>query len=94
MLGGYNDRAVRLQALYENGGFSALINGHARWLDGSAMVNRANAIELGDRSFVPGFDRDKVAQDGRNVLPVENQNYKIVSWTAIADALGLEKRGD
>ncbi|HEY9511107.1 MAG TPA: TonB-dependent receptor [Rhodanobacter sp.] len=65
-LGGYNDRAVRLQALYENGDFSALINGHARWLDGSAMVNRANAIELGSPSFVPGFDRDKVAQDGRN----------------------------
>ena len=65
-LGGYNDRAVRLQALYENGSFSALINGHARWLDGSAMVNRANAIELGSPSFVPGFDRDKVAQDGRN----------------------------
>ena len=66
VLGGYNDRAVRLQALYENDGFSALINGHARWLDGSAMVNRANAIELGGPSFVPGFDRDKVAQDGRN----------------------------
>ncbi|MHB1056975.1 MAG: TonB-dependent receptor [Rhodanobacter sp.] len=66
VLGGYNDRAVRLQALYENGGFSALVNGHARWLDGSAMVNRANAITLGGDSFVPGFDRDKVSQDGRN----------------------------
>jgi iron complex outermembrane receptor protein len=66
VLGGYNDRAVRLQALYENGDFSALINGHARWLDGSAMVNRANGIKLGSPSFVPGFDRDKVSQDGRN----------------------------
>ena len=65
-LGGYNDRAVRLQALYENGDFNALINTHARWLDGSAMVNRANAIPLGENSFVPGFDRDKVYQDGRN----------------------------
>ena len=65
-LGGYNDRAVRLQALYENGGFSALINGHARWLDGTATVNRANAIELGSDTFVPGFQRDKVAQDGLN----------------------------
>ncbi|WP_250622689.1 TonB-dependent receptor [Pinirhizobacter soli] len=66
-LGGYNDRAVRVQALYEpNSDFNALINVHARWLDGSAMVNRANAIELGEPSFVPGFDRDKVAQDGNN----------------------------
>ncbi|WP_266160677.1 TonB-dependent receptor [Dyella silvatica] len=65
-LGGYNDRAVRLQALYEDGDFSALINGHARWLNGSAMVNRANAIELGGDSLVPGFARDRVTQDGRN----------------------------
>ncbi|MBB3228864.1 iron complex outermembrane receptor protein [Luteibacter sp. Sphag1AF] len=67
VLGGYNDRAVRLQALYKaSENFDALINVHGRWLDGSAMVNRANAIELGAPSFVPGFDRDTVAQDGRN----------------------------
>jgi iron complex outermembrane receptor protein len=65
-LGGYNDRAVRAQALYEDGDFSALINVHARWLDGSATVNRGNAIELGSDNFVPGFDRDQVTQDGRN----------------------------
>ena len=35
-----------------------------------------------------------VAQDGRNVLPVENQNYKIVPWSSIATALGLELKGD
>ncbi|TBR35958.1 MULTISPECIES: TonB-dependent receptor [Dyella] len=65
-LGGYNDRAIRLQALYENGDFNALISAHARWLDGSAMVNRANAIPLGENSFVPNFDRDVVYQDGKN----------------------------
>ncbi|MFC5742316.1 TonB-dependent receptor [Dyella tabacisoli] len=65
-LGGYNDRAVRMQALYENGDFNALINTHARWLNGSAMVNRANAIELGSDTLVPGFSRDRVTQDGRN----------------------------
>ncbi|HEV7778883.1 MAG TPA: TonB-dependent receptor [Luteibacter sp.] len=66
-LGGYNDRAIRLQALYQaDPDFSALINVHARWLDGSAMVNRANGIELGAPSFVPGFQRDTVAQDGNN----------------------------
>ncbi|GAA0910341.1 TonB-dependent receptor [Rothia nasimurium] len=66
-LGGYNDRAVRLQALYKaSDDFDALINVHGRLLDGSAMVNRANAITLGSDQFVSGFDRDKVAQDGRN----------------------------
>jgi iron complex outermembrane recepter protein len=65
-LGGYDDRAVRLQALYENGDFNALVSAHARWLDGTAEVNRANAIELGGPSLVPGFSRDQVAQDGLN----------------------------
>ena len=41
----------------------------------------------------PGLEHGAmVAQDGRNVLPVENQNYKIVPWSAIAEALGLETR--
>lgn len=65
-LGGYNDRAVRLQAMYDVQDFNALINVHGRWLDGSAMVNRANAIPLGSDSLAPGFDRDVVYQDGLN----------------------------
>ncbi|MET0935780.1 MAG: TonB-dependent receptor plug domain-containing protein, partial [Luteibacter sp.] len=66
-LGGYNDRAVRLQALYKHSDdFDALINVHGRLLDGSAMVNRANAITLGSDQFVQGFDRDSVSQDGNN----------------------------
>ena len=96
VLGGYNDRAVRLQALYENGGFSALINGHARWLDGSAMVNRANAIELGDPSFVPGFDRDKVSQDGRNKQHLFSWGSNLhLAWnlgdTTFTSITGLER---
>jgi len=35
-----------------------------------------------------------VAQDGRNVMPVENQNYKYVPWQSIARALDLEMRGE
>jgi len=65
-LGGYNDRAVRLQAMYDVQDFNALINVHGRWLDGSAMVNRANAIPLGSDSLVEGFDRNVVYQDGLN----------------------------
>lgn len=33
-----------------------------------------------------------VAQDGRNVSPPENQNFKLVPWERIADALKIEKR--
>ncbi len=31
-----------------------------------------------------------VVQDGRKRLPEDNQNYKYVPWSAVADALGLE----
>jgi myo-inositol-hexaphosphate 3-phosphohydrolase len=31
-----------------------------------------------------------VVQDGRNLAPRERQNYKLVSWRAIADSLGLD----
>ncbi|MFC4763096.1 TonB-dependent receptor [Dyella koreensis] len=95
-LGGYNDRAVRLQALYENGDFNALINAHARWLDGSAMVNRANAIELGENSFVPGFDRYKVIQDGKNKQHLFSWgsnlhlNWKLGDYT-LTSITGLER---
>ncbi|KAF1005712.1 MAG: Vitamin B12 transporter BtuB [Burkholderia gladioli] len=66
-LGRYNDRAVRLQALYKaSEDFDALINVHGRWFDGSPIVYRANAIALGRNQLVPGFDLYKVAQDGRN----------------------------
>lgn len=33
-----------------------------------------------------------VAQDGRNIAPQENQNFKLVPWSAIAGALQLESR--
>ena len=31
-----------------------------------------------------------VAQDGRNVSPPENQNFKLVPWDRVAKALGLK----
>ena len=33
-----------------------------------------------------------VAQDGRNIAPQENQNFKLVPWSVIAEALNLETR--
>ncbi|WP_417550361.1 phytase [Methylophaga sp.] len=33
-----------------------------------------------------------VVQDGRNRMPVENQNFKYVPWSAIADQLGLSAK--
>jgi iron complex outermembrane recepter protein len=66
-LEGYNERAARLQFLYApNDDFDALFNVHARSLDGTARLFRANIIREGSNDFVPGFDRERIAIDGRN----------------------------
>ncbi len=64
---GYDDNAARLQFLYEPGkDFSALFNVHARDLNGSARVFRANIIKKGTNELVDGFDLTKVSFDGKN----------------------------
>ena len=67
-LEGYEDYAGRLQLLYDAGTpFTALLNVHARELDGTARVFRANAFVRGTNDFVPGFDRYTVQQDSPNI---------------------------
>ena len=66
-LEGYTDNALRAQLLYEpHQQFSALFNLHARDLDGSARLFRANIIQPGTNNLVPGFDRERVTYDGVN----------------------------
>lgn len=56
-------------------------------------VSETDGIEVTSRSLGPGFEHGAlVAQDGANVMPAENQNYKYVPWKSIAEALGLEVR--
>lgn len=58
-------------------------------LDGASETDGIDVIStpLGER-FPYGLF---VAQDGRNLMPMANQDYKVVPWESIADALGLEK---
>ena len=65
-LEGYNDRAARAQLQYESETFTALFNVHARNLDGTARVFRANIIEPGSNDLIDGFDPDEVFFDGQN----------------------------
>ncbi|MCP5269866.1 MAG: TonB-dependent receptor [Burkholderiaceae bacterium] len=66
-LEGYRDSAIRAQLLVEpSKDFSALFNLHARDLDGSARLFRANIIEPGTNDLVDGFDRETVFYDGKN----------------------------
>ncbi|TDR40007.1 iron complex outermembrane receptor protein [Tahibacter aquaticus] len=66
-LEGYRESAARLQLLHQpSDAFEALLNLHARKLDGTARLFRANIIQQGTNDLVPGFQRDRVSIDGRN----------------------------
>ena len=71
-LEGYNDNAVRVQALYApSTDFSALFNLHTRNLVGSARLFRANIIQKGSNNLVAGFDPARIATDGQNRQELE-----------------------
>lgn len=71
-LEGYDETAARLQVLFAPGeNFEALANVHARKLEGTARLFRANIIQPGTNELVPGFDRDRVSIDGRNEQKLE-----------------------
>jgi iron complex outermembrane receptor protein len=66
-LEGYEEGAVRGQLLFEpSDEFYALFNAHARTLDGTARLFRANIIRPGLGDLVNGFKRTQVSIDGRN----------------------------
>ncbi|MGH6780715.1 MAG: phytase, partial [Sphingomonadaceae bacterium] len=71
------------------GSFSVVADG-ARGIDG---ISETDGLDVTSLPLGPGFEHGAmVAQDGRNVLPPEAQNFKIVSWADIAAALKLESR--
>jgi len=72
-LEGYDDRALRLQALYApSKDFSALFSLHGRELQGSARLFRANIIKKGSNDLVDGFNPKTITTDGQNHQELEN----------------------
>lgn len=63
---GYDESAARVQFLYESEGFEALLNAHARHLNGTARLFRANIFKPGSNDLVDDFNEDKVSLDGLN----------------------------
>lgn len=63
VLGGYNEKAARVQFLYENDNFTALTNIHQRDLDGKPIVFHANLTNSGSNEIRSGFNPDVVHQD-------------------------------
>ena len=64
-LGGFEDVAGRLQVLYTpTERVSALFNVHARRIEGTSTLFRANVLGPGDNDLNENFDRDLVFFDG------------------------------
>ncbi len=75
---GYDELAGRLQFLYEpSDSFSALVNVHARSLDGTARMFRANIFEPGTNNLVSGFDPEIVYTDGRNFQDLDSNGASL-----------------
>lgn len=82
----------RLEGKQEYLGSFAVVADPVLGIDG---ISETDGLEITSRNLGPGFEHGAmIAQDGRNVMPVENQNYKYVPWESIARALKLEMRGD
>jgi iron complex outermembrane receptor protein len=103
---GYHDNAARVQLLASPmANLSILANMHARTLDGSARVFRANIIQPGTNDLVAGFDETQVSQDGYNYQDLRASGGNVrVRWDmgngmALSSITGLERvkalsRGD
>lgn len=83
-------------AVYRREGDNAYLGSFAVVADarsGIDGVSETDGLEVSSANLGPGFEHGAmIAQDGRNVLPGELQNYKYIPWTSIARALGLEMR--
>lgn len=101
---GFDEGAARLQFLYEGEGFEALFNAHARHLNGTARLFRANIFKPGTNDFVDGFDEDKVSLDGYNHSELDSKGgsarlnwdlgeYKLYSITGY-ESVETYSRGD
>ena len=104
-LGGHRDLAGRLQLLWTPmPELEAWLKFHARDLDGTARLFRANILSKGEAGLISDFTRDRIAHDGRNEqtlstrgLAVEVRydigDFQLVSLTG-AEQLTNFSRGD
>ena len=104
-LGGHRDLAGRLQFLWTPTlELEAWVKFHARDLDGTARLFRANTLSKGQGDLVSGFDRGRIAHDGRNEQTLSTQglvaelrydigDFQLVSLTGL-ERLTTFSRGD
>ena len=104
-VGGYRDIAGRLQFLWTpTPELEAWVKLHARDLDGTARLFRANTLSKGQGDLVSDFDRSSIAHDGRNEQTLSTQglaaeirydigDFQLVSLTGL-ESLTSFARGD
>lgn len=78
VMGGFKERAGRVQLLFTpNDNFSALASVHARNLDGTSAIFRANILTTGESGLNDNFDRDTISYGDTHS---NDQTYK--NWGA------------
>jgi len=81
-------------ALFRREGDNAYVGSFAVIADGAAGIDgisETDGLDVTSASLGAGLEGGAfVAQDGRNVSPPENQNFKLVPWSAIAGGLKLD----
>jgi len=82
-------------ALYERSGdnrFIGIFHVVADETLGIDGISETDGLDVSSAYLGPDFPGGVfVAQDGRNITPSENQNFKLVPWQRISDVMGLEK---
>lgn len=81
--GGYGDRAIRAQLLYQprDSNFSGLFNVHGRDLDGTARLFRGFSLQPGSNRLAPDFDIEEIATDGHNEQQLRSSGANArLSW--------------
>ena len=80
-LGGYDERAGRLQLLWKpNDDLSVLLNVHGRSLDGTAAVFRANILTKGSDHLNANYISDQVFFDGGFYHPQDENPQAYDGW--------------
>ncbi len=104
-VGGYQDMAGRIQFLWTpTPELEAWVKLHARELDGTARLFRANTLLKDEGDLVPDFTRDSIAHDGRNEQTLSTRglaaeirydigDFQLVSVTGL-ERLTTFSRGD
>ncbi|MDP5212875.1 TonB-dependent receptor [Pseudoalteromonas tunicata] len=79
VLGGYTEKAARLQFLYKKDDLSALLNYHVRDLDGKPIVFNANLMDKGTNNIRKDFKNDVVFHDAAKdaTQQVESQGVSL-----------------